>query len=114
MKRYVLGLLVLFSGVANAVNLHFMWDSPADPSLVNETRLYESGSPEPIGVAAMPDTELVVDGDAVGVVTGSHCFFATHANDDAESNPSNELCITIPPTPLGLIVEIKIAVDLVN
>ena len=96
-------LLLMFSMSASAIELGFEWDPPADPTLVDETRLYLTGGTVPVGVAIMPASTLTVD--MVDLTPGRYCFVATHANTDMESGYSNEVCVRVPGKPERLRVK---------
>ena len=101
MRHYLALAFLAAAPVAHSITLGFAWDAPADPSLIDETRLYASGSEMLLGVAPMPDTTIYIDmGD---LPAGRYCFVATHAaTDDGithESGFSNEVCLRMPGKP---------------
>lgn len=102
-------LVMLISLSASAKELTFTWDAPSDPSAISETRLYQTGQPEPVAVAPMPDNTMSLE-----LLPGQYCFYATFANAEVESDPSNEVCIGLLESPQNLTLEVQITTVTVN
>ena len=102
-------LAIFFAMGADANQATFTWDDPADPSIVEETRLYRVGPTDiddVVGVVQMPGNTIDID-----VPDGANCYYATHANSEYESDQSNEVCLSIPSAPANLKIEITITLN---